>query len=162
MQSVKIIDTCTLINIFNSLDFDLSSCLEKYRTVITNHVVWEYTRKIPRQIPKCISVVGMSEEGRALVEETEYLLPRLGIGERSSFVLALEMASSDSSIVVLSDDRDAVKKFSDLAKNDLISSRFPGSDKIIWGDTMSLVGKFADEGRIPSSYLDRARRILGA
>ena len=160
MPTIKIIDTCTLINIFNSLDFDLAPCLEEYRAVVTNHVVSEYTRKIPRQIPKCISVIGMSERGETIMEDLEFLFPRLGIGERSVLALALETASAGSKVVVITDDKDAVKKLSGMVKNKDTSAKFFGSENIIYGNTLSLIGKFVDDCKIPQSCLDRARRIL--
>jgi len=133
MPTMKIIDTCTMINFFDSLDIDLSLCFEGYYAIVTDHVVWEYTRKIPRHIPKCISVMGMSEEGKVLMEEMELHFPRLGIGERSVFVSALIAASAGFKVAVLSDDQDAIKKFSVLAGKPAISARFPGSENIIWG-----------------------------
>jgi len=158
---MKIIDTCTLINIFSSLDFDLSPYLEEYHVVITNHVVSEYTRKIPRQIPSCVSVIGMSEAGEILIGDLESLFPQLGIGERSIFVLALEAASVGFRPVVLSDDRNAVRRFSEVAKSKSVTSEFSGSENIIWGNTMSLITKLADEGKISEEYVKHARRILG-
>ena len=160
MSAMKIMDTCTMINIFICLDVDLSPCLKEYRTVVTDQVVSEYTRKHPRQIPECVSVVGMSERSKAIAEEMELLFPRLGSGEVSVFVLALEMASSGSKVVVLTDDKAATNKFSKMAKDINISSRFRGSENIIWGDTMSLIQKFADERRIPRSFVDKARTAL--
>jgi hypothetical protein len=161
MPTIKIIDTCTLINIFHLIEIDLSPFLEEYYTVITDQVVSEYTKKIPRPIPKCLSVIGMNETDRALMDEMELLFPQLGVGERSVFVYALGVASVGLKVVVLSDDQKAIKKFSDVAKNENIMVRFPGSENIIWGDTLSLIGKFVDDGKIQKDFLDRACQTLG-
>ena len=160
MSTVKIMDTCTLINVFDTIDFNLLPCLEEYHTVVTNHVVSEFTRKAPRSIPSCISVIGMNENDLLLMNEMELLFPQLGIGERSVFVFALGIASTVSKVIVLSDDKRATKKFSKLAKNEDLIKRFPGSENIVWGNTMSMICKFAEDGKITLAQQDQARSKL--
>jgi len=160
MSTIKIVDTCTLINVFHLINVDFSPYLEDYYVVVTDQVISEYTRKAPRPIPTCLSVVGMNETDKALMDELEFLFPQLGIGERSIFACALGIAACGSRIVVLSDDHKATKKFSNLAKTKSIIARFPGSDTIIWGDTLSLFGKFVDDGKIEKKHLDSMRMAL--
>lgn len=158
--TIKIIDTCTLINIFEEIDIDLGSALEKYYVIITQHVVSEYTRKMPRPIPKYLSVVGMNEDDRSVMDETEFLFPYLGVGERSVFVMALNAAATGEKVVGLTDDKKALKKFPEAAKSMEINARFPGSKDIIWGDTLSLIRKLAADGKIPRTHIDIAKRAL--
>ncbi|MDR1404781.1 MAG: hypothetical protein LBJ20_04350 [Candidatus Methanoplasma sp.] len=62
MPSVKILDTCAAINIFEAIkSCDVAVRLEKYKVVMMEHVVSEYTRKMPRPIPACVSVFGFSQ-----------------------------------------------------------------------------------------------------
>ncbi|MCL2296639.1 MAG: hypothetical protein FWC29_06145 [Methanomassiliicoccaceae archaeon] len=160
MSTIKIMDTCTLINVFDMIDLDLSSCLQGYQIVVTDHVVSEYTRKIPRSIPKCLSVVGMNATDLLLMNEMEFMFPQLGIGERSVFVFALGVALRGHKVVVLSDDKSAVKKFSNTAKEKAMSERFPGSENIVWGDTLSLLDKFVEKGKITRTQSNQAYKII--
>lgn len=159
MTTMKIIDTCTLINIFERIDVDLDHCLKDYNLVTTDQVVAEYTRKIPRKIPQCLSVIGLKENDKALMEEIEFLFPRLGIGERSVFVMALGLASSVEKIVILSDDVKAVKGLSSIVKGEM-HKKFPGSENIVWGNTLSMIDKFEKCGKLSPESTNKIHKTL--
>jgi len=95
-----------------------------------------------------------------LMNEIEFMFPQLGIGERSVFVYALGAALGRHKVVVLSDDKSAVKKFSNAAKEKAMSERFPGSENIVWGDTLSLLDKLVEDGKITHTQSNQARNII--
>ena len=160
MTTIKIIDTCTLINIFERIEVDLNPCMKEYNLVTTDQVIAEYTRKIPREIPGHLSVVGMREEDKAIMEEMEYLFPRLGIGERSVFVSALNAVSSGDKVVILSDDIKALKNFSKIASSDSMCKRFPKSRDIVWGNTLSMINKFKNCGKLSTEQTNIIHKNL--
>ena len=139
MRTCKIIDTCTLINLFCENGPDISQCLSDYDVVITDIVVKEYTRKYPRIIPNFIKVIEINEEDKTLMDDLELLMPRLGPGERSSYIVMIRLAKIYDKVVLLTDDIRATKKLKQYVLDD---PSFNSKAEIIWGNTVDLVGKF--------------------
>ncbi len=138
MRTVKIIDTCTLINIFDGPDQDLKQILSGYDVATTDTVISEYVCKYPRVIPDILTVYGLSEDEKRLSDELEYLFPNLASGERSVMALALRMAREGRRVVVITDDQRALKKLSRYSADPSVTDLFEGSAGIIWGDKVAL------------------------
>ena len=145
MRTCKIIDTCTLINLFCEGGPDISPYLSDYDVVITDIVVKEYTRKYPRIVPNCIKIIEVNEEDRRLMNDLELLMPRLGPGERSSYAVMIRLAKIYDKVVILTDDKPAMKKLKQYAQDD---PPFNSKAEIIWGNTVDLVSKFLHEESI--------------
>lgn len=159
MKTVKFIDTCSLINLFDRTDVDMAPCFEEYDLVTTDRVIGEYTRKFHRKIPPCLSVVGIREEDLPILDELEFLLPRLGVGERSVLVSALNSISSGCRTVVISDDKEATKRLSDIASN-TDDARLKGTVGIIWGNTRDLINRLEMGGKISEESAGMIRRKI--
>ena len=138
MRTVKIIDTCTLINLFDGTDDDLVPLLGDYDLVTTDVVIMEYTRRFPRQIPNGLEVVGLDETQVCLMDELEFLYPNLAQGERSVMAMALTYAVKGSRVVVLTDDRKALRRMSEYSGLRSVNDLFPGADGIILGNRTDL------------------------
>lgn len=138
MQTIKILDTCTLINLFDGPDRDLVSFLSDYKIVTTDVVIMEYTRRFPRQIPADLEVVGLDEAQSRLMDQLEFLYPNLAMGERSVMAIALTYAMRGTRVIALTDDKKALKKMSEYSKLDFVNNTFPGADNIVLGNTSDL------------------------
>ncbi|MDD4222253.1 MAG: hypothetical protein PHF83_03875 [Candidatus Methanomethylophilus sp.] len=148
MNTCKIIDTCTLINLFSELPVDLSLCFSGYDVITTDAVITEYTCKVPRKIPSCISVAGLDEKERKRLADFEYLFPNLGVGERSVYAKALSLAAEGCRTVILSDDKIAVRKMSAFSVDPKLHDFFPGAENIIWGDSVDALEKLRSKKRL--------------
>ncbi len=145
MRTCKIIDTCTLINLFCEDGPEVSSPLSDYEVMVTSTVVEEYTRKYARVVPEFITIVQINDEDRSIMEDLELMMPRLGSGERSIYAMMIRMSKEYDRIVMLTDDQKATKKLREYMLGD---SMFAADTQIIWGDTHDLINKFVSEGRI--------------
>ncbi|MBQ3736587.1 MAG: hypothetical protein II855_06600 [Candidatus Methanomethylophilaceae archaeon] len=160
MSLCKILDTCTMINIFVESGVNCDGFFRKYESVTTPHVVEEYTRKYPRVVPDCLNVIDFDKDVSQLYDDSELLFPGLGPGERSAFVLAISMLPSEKDIVILSDDKKAVKKMSEFCTDEDSLSLFPGIDKIRWGNTSDVLHKMNEHGDITQTELGTAFQKL--
>jgi len=157
MRTCKIVDTCTLINLFCEGGPDVSQPLMDYDVIITETVVDEYTRKYPRQIPSCITVMEMTPEDMSVMEDLELLMPMLGPGERSVYAIMVRLSGSYDSIVMLTDDKKASKKLRGYTDLETI---LPSNIQIKWCDSKDLVDKFTSDGKIRTRCLrSRARSV---
>lgn len=138
MRTVKIFDTCTLINIFDGPDSDLADLMDGYDLVTTDDVIGEYVRKYPRHIPGSLNVMGLTEEGRSVMDELEFLFPRLGTGERSVMALAMSMAASERRAVIITDDEKARKKLTMYLGDPAFRDAYPGISDIVLGNKTDL------------------------
>lgn len=160
-MTIKIIDTCTLINIFDCIGDNLEPFLADYNTITTTEVITEYTRKIPRHIPDTVSIISLNNERSQLKDELEYLFPRLGEGERSVFASALTMAEIGEQIVILTDDIKAIKRFNEMILMPYFINRFPHADRIICGDTSSLIDRLIEKGKLPITEKNELLKKIG-
>ncbi len=149
MRTCKIIDTCTLINLFCEDGPDVSSPLSDYEVLITDTIVDEYTRKYPREVPKCVSVIDLIDEDRQVMNDLESLMPRIGPGERSAYALMIRLSKDYDRIVMLTDDQRATKKLREYMRDDKL---FTTDAQIIWGNTNDLISKFTLDGKIISRF----------
>lgn len=138
MKTVKILDTCTLINIFDGPDPDLKDALAGYDVVITDSVVTEYVCKIPRKIPEMVSVAGLDESEHRLMDDLEYLFPGLALGERSVMSKALSLVEKGYRVIALTDDKKALKKLSNYSQDEILARDFPHCGEIVWCDKGAL------------------------
>lgn len=161
MNTCKIIDTCTLINLFETISVDVSACFGDYDMLTTDVVISEYTRKFPRKVPACVSVAGMDAEERNKMSDFEYLFPSLGAGEISVFVKALAAASEGRRTVILSDDKAAIRKFYAISRDESMRAKFPGMNNILWGDAPNVLKRLRSDRKISDSEYERAKSELG-
>ena len=145
MRTCKLIDTCTLINLFCEGGPEVSSPLSDYEVIVSNTVVEEYTRKYPRVVPDFITIVQINDDDKSLMDDLELLMPRIGAGERSIYAIMVRMSKDYDKIVMLTDDQDATKKLGGYMQND---GMLAADTQVIWGDTTDLINKFISEGKI--------------
>lgn len=160
MNTCKIMDTCTLINLFETIPVDISDCFGDYEVFTTDVVISEYTRKFPRKVPACVSVVGMDEKERTRISDFEFLFPNLGAGEISVFVKALAMASEGRRTVVLSDDKAAARKFYAISRDEDMGGMSRGVDGVLWGDSLDVLRKLLSDGKISDGEYRTAKSEL--
>ena len=161
MNTCKIIDTCTLINLFETIPVDISARFDVYDVLTTDVVISEYTRKFPRKVPACVSVVGMSAKERIRISDFEFLFPNLGAGEISVFIKASTMASEGRRTVILSDDKAAARKFHAISLDKSMCNILPGINGILWGNALDVLKKLLSDGKISDEEYMFADSQLG-
>ena len=160
MSLCKILDTCTMINIFVESGLDTDGFFHRYDSVTTPAVIEEYTRKYPRIMPGCLKIAEFDDSAEKLYMDSEYLFPGLGPGERSAFALAVNLLPTGKNIIILSDDRKAVKRLSEFCADEESLELFPGIDRIRWGDTRDVLRKMAEHNDISRVDMTAAFRKL--
>ena len=153
MSVCKVIDTSVMINVFDESGLDVDKFFRNYKSIITESVVEEYTRKYPRVIPDCVSVGNYDDFAKKLYNDTEYLFPNLGSGERSAFAIATKIVSMGGEAIILCDDQKAVKKLSSFCMNKDVINHYPGIDRIKWGSTKDVLLKMYGCGTITEKEL---------
>ena len=151
MRTCKIIDTCTLINLFCESETDVSKELQEYDAIVTDDIVREYTRKYPREIPSCVKVVSVNDDDRLLMNRLESLMPSIGTGERSAYAVMIRLSKQYDRIVLLTDDKKATKKLRSYLMNDGL---FEAPAKIIWANSDDFLKKITSESEVKN----RSRR----
>lgn len=158
-MSIKIIDTCTAINIFEKIrSFDSTIYLKNYSVIVTREIYTELSKGSTFNCP--LDVYDLSDEERELYDDTETYMFDLGEGERSALVHALflsnQHACSDSDkIIVLSDDKEAGHTFCHkICSDPYMKKLFPNASRIIWSDTVGLVKKWQESNLLNKAISD--------
>ncbi len=170
-MSIKILDSDCAINLLERMrSFDCIPFLSEYETIVTSNVISELKKgnsfeNIPFEIHT------LTNDERAIFEDTANYISRLGAGERSVMIHALFLSNehsckADDKIVVLCNDKEANHIFhNDLSKDPMIKRLFPNYDKIIWSRTVDVIEKMWNIGLIDDktgkSIYEDLRIIIG-
>ena len=153
-MSIKILDSDCAINLFERMrSFNCIPFLSEYETIMTDDVINELKKGNSfKNIP--FKIHTLTDEERAIFEDTANYISKLGIGERSVMIHALFLSNehsckADDKIIVLSSDKEANHVFhNDLLKDPMIVRLFPNCDKIIWSRTADIIKKMWNIGLI--------------
>ena len=160
MSVCKIIDTCSLINLFDMLHCDVSVFFSRYQSVITDVVCLEYTQKYPRKVSDSISVVPMDDADGGLYEDLEYLFPNLGPGERSAFAKAVFSIRHGEKAIIITDDIKAVRGFKRLCREKQFIGRYPEAESVVMVGSKDVLQKMLDVGCISQDEYTESCSLL--
>jgi hypothetical protein len=146
-KTCKIVDTCTMINLFERSGFDLGPCLQPYDVVTTDFVRKEFIRK-SAAIPEMISAVDLAGWEVSELDELRSYFVNLGDGEISVMVKAVSLASEGRRVFILTDDEAAIRKFTAYFENQDVRREHPEVSRIRISRTRDLLYKFERDGKI--------------
>ena len=152
-MTYKILDTCCFVSFFS----DVSSCnmravCHEYKMPITNHVASELSKQESIHIPKGFEPIKLEDlDTHSLFTEIRNTFPGLGPGEVSAFTLAACLNErTDEQIVMVTDDKKALRKLSLFRAQETVLNRYPNLKNVILVRPVDMIRHLFSKG-----YMDQ-------